>query len=74
MFVQNLDYIKILRHTRERNITIIIFCLFRATPVTFGSSQAQIRAADAGLHYSHSHSGSEPHLRATPQFMAPPDP
>uniref|UniRef100_A0A8D2BNR0 Heparan-alpha-glucosaminide N-acetyltransferase n=1 Tax=Sus scrofa TaxID=9823 RepID=A0A8D2BNR0_PIG len=38
--------------------------LFRATPATYGSSQArgQIRAAAAGLHHSHSNTGSEPDL------------
>ena len=40
------------------------FCLFRAAPVAYGSSQArgQIGAAAASLHHSHSNEGSEPHL------------
>ena len=39
------------------------FCLFRATPSMYGNSQArgQIRAAAAGLHHSHSNSGSRLH-------------
>ena len=51
------------------------FCLFRATLVAYGSSQArgQIRAAAVGLHHSHSSSGSELRLWPTPQPMAPPD-
>jgi len=34
----------------------IVFCLFRATPKAYGSSQARgpIRPAAAGLHHSHS--------------------
>ena len=41
-----------------------IFCFFRAAPVARGVSQArgQIRATAAGLHYTHSNAGSEPHL------------
>ena len=36
------------------------FCLFRAVPVAYGSSQArgQIRAVAASLHHSHSNTGS----------------
>ena len=33
-----------------------------------------IGAAAVGLHHSHSHTGSEPCLQPTPQFMATPDP
>ena len=49
------------------------FCLFRAVPAVYGSSQAksQIRASAAGLHHSHSKVRSEQHLRPTPQLMAP---
>ena len=38
----------------QNNDSIFLFCLFRATPVAYGSSQArsQIRAAAAGLHHS----------------------
>ena len=44
----------------------------RASPVAYGGSQArgQIGAVDAGLHESHSNSGSEPHLQPTPQLTA----
>ena len=40
------------------------FCLFRAVPLARGNSQArgQIGAVAAGLHHSHSNTGSEPHL------------
>ena len=40
--------------------------LFRAAPVTYGSSQArgQIGAIAAGLHHSHSNTRSEPHSAA----------
>ena len=39
------------------------FCLFRAAPVAYGSSQArgQIRAVAAGLHHSHSKARSLTH-------------
>ena len=49
--------------------------LFMAMPSPYGSSQARdpITAA-AGLHHSHSNTGSEPHLRPTPQIVAMPDP
>ena len=52
-----------------------VFCLFavsRATTVAHGGSQARglIGAIAAGLHHSHSHAGSEPHLRPTPQLTA----
>ena len=40
------------------------FSLFTAPPVTYGSSQdrGQTRAKASGLHHSHSHTGSKPHL------------
>ena len=52
------------------------FCLFGATSAAYISSQAkgQIRAVAAGLRHSHSNSGSELHLRPTPQLTATPDP
>ena len=39
-----------------------MFCLFRATPAAYGSSQARgrIRAIAASLHHSHSNSRSKP--------------
>ena len=52
------------------------FLLFRAVLMAYGGSQASglIRAVAAGLHQSHSSTGPEPHLQATPQLMATPDP
>ena len=52
------------------------FCLFMATPMAYGSSQArgQIRATVAGLHHSHSNTGSEPCLQPVPHLIAMPDP
>ena len=52
------------------------FCLFRAVPMAYGSSQAtgRVGTAAAGLCHSHSNTGSEPHLGPTPQFMETPDP
>ena len=49
---------------------------FRAASAACGGSQARgrIRAVAAGLHHSHSNSGSEPSLRLTPQLTATPDP
>ena len=46
---------------------IFFFCLFRATPMAYGSSQArrQIGAVAAGLQHRHSNAGSEPRLRPT---------
>ena len=40
-----------------------------ATPAAYGSPQArgQIGAIAAGLHHSHSNTGSEPHLQPTPK-------
>jgi len=44
--------------------------------VAYGGSQARglIRAVAINLRHSHSNSGSEPHLRPTPQLTATPDP
>ena len=55
---------------------LFCFCLFRATPTAYGSSQARgpIGAATASLYHSHSNPGSEPHLQTTPQLTAMPDP
>ena len=48
------------------------FCLFRATPITYGGSQARgrIKAVAAALCRSHSNARFEPHLWPTPQLMA----
>ena len=53
-----------------------LFCLFRAAPAAYGGSQArgQIGAAATGLCQSHSNTGSELHLWATPQLRAMLDP
>ena len=58
------------------SINLLLFCLFRATPVAYGGSQArgQIRATASSLYHSHSNAGSEPHLQPPPQLMATPDP
>ena len=47
-------------------------CLFRATAMAHGGSQArsQIGAVAANLWHSHSNAGSEPCLPPTPQLMA----
>ena len=52
------------------------FCLFRATLVAYGSSQARawIGVTTAGLHHSHSNARSEPHLWPIPQLTATLDP
>jgi len=57
-------------------IIIIIICLFRATAVAYGGSQARgwIKAVAAGLYHSPSNLGSKPHLRPTPQRRAMLDP
>ena len=54
----------------------IFVSLFRAAPVAYGSSQARgpIVTTAAGLHHSHSNTGSEPLLGPTPKLMATPDP
>ena len=51
------------------------FGLFRVTPVANGNSQArcQIRAVAAGLHHSHSNTGSKLPLQPTLQLTATPD-
>jgi len=51
-------------------------CLFMSRSVVYGGSQARglIRAVAAGLHQSHSNSGSELCLQPTPQVTATLDP
>ena len=53
-----------------------LFAFSRAAPEAFGGSQARglIGAVATGLLQSHSNTGSEPHLRPTPQLTATPDP
>ena len=50
----------------------VYVCLFKATPVAYGGSQARgtIRAVATGLRHSHSNARSEPHLQPTPQLTA----
>jgi len=50
----------------------LLLLFFRASPKAYGGSYArgQIRSVDAGLHHSHSNTGSEPYLQPTPQLMA----
>ena len=58
------------------NNAVLFFCFFRAAPKAYGSSQerGQIGVVAAGLRHSHSNSGSETHLRPTPQLTAASDP
>ena len=63
----------------ERNdffFFFLSFCFSRAAATAYGDSQARSRigAAAAGLHQSHSNTGSEPRLQLTPQLTATPDP
>ena len=55
---------------------LFFFGIFRDKPMAYGSSQArgQIGAVAPDLHHSHCNTGSEPHLRSTPQLTATPDP
>ena len=50
-----------------RNRFCFIFLLFRATPVTYGSSRARgpMGATGASLHHSHSNTGSKLHASLT---------
>ena len=58
------------------SVFFFVFCLFMAAPKAYGGSQARglIGAIAAGLHHSHSNSGSEPSLGPTPQLVATLDP
>ena len=57
-------------------LCVCVFAISRAAPVAYGGSQARglIRAVAAGLHLSHSNTGSEPHLQPIPQLTTTPDP
>ena len=57
-------------------VFFFFFVFSRAAPVVYGGSQARgpIGAVAAGLHHSHSNTGSEPCLRPTPQLTATLDP
>ena len=54
------------KHLRQgfTMFSFFVFCLFRATPVAYGGSQArgQGGAVAASLHYSHSNARSESSL------------
>ena len=59
----------------KRVVFLVVFCcccLFRAAPTAYVGSQARgpIGAVAAGLHHSHSNTGSQPRLRPTPQLTA----
>ena len=62
--------------TLSISLSIYLFCFFRATPTAYRRYRArgQIGAVAAGLCYSHSNVGSEPHLQPTQQLTAMPDP
>ena len=57
-------------------VVSVCFCLVRATPAAYGGSKArgQNRAVAAGLHHSHSNTGSKQCLWPTPQLTATRDP
>ena len=60
----------------RKNYNFFSFCLFRAAPAAYGSSQVrgQIAAVPAGLHYSHSNARSQLRLQPTSQLMVMLDP
>ena len=60
----------------SRFFVCLFVLLFRAAPMAYGSSQprGQIGGTVASLHHSHSHVGSQLHLRPTPQLTAMRDP
>ena len=51
------------------------FAISRAAPAAYEGSKARglVGAVAAGLHHSHSNTGSEPRLQPTPQLTATPD-
>ena len=58
-------------------LKVCLFVVFsRAACKAYGGSQVRglIRAIAAGLHHSHSNTGSEPYLWPTPQLTTTPDP
>ena len=76
---KGLDFLTFLPHIPtfyDFEVFFFSFGLFKATPMAYGDSQArgQIRAVVAGLHHSHSNSGSKPHLWLTPLITAMLDP
>ena len=67
---------KHLCYSRLLKIPFFFFCLFRTTPLAYGSSESrgQARAAAAGLCHSQSNEGSEPQPPPMLQLPAMPDP
>ena len=52
----------------------VLFAFSRATPTAYGGSQARGLIGSVATGLRHSHSGSKPRLRPTPQLTATPDP
>ena len=57
-------------------VCVCVFAISWAASTAYGGSQARgsIEAVAAGLHQSHSNSGSKPRLQPAPQLKAMPDP
>ena len=68
--------IKMIILSKYFNKFLFLFLLLRATPATYGGSQARslIGPTAASLHHSPSNATSEPHLQPTPQLTATWDP
>ena len=63
--------IQLIINTQHKS-NLFLFFTFQGCMLAYGSSHAmgQIRATNAGLHYSHSNAISEPCLQTTPQLTA----
>ena len=80
--IHNLYYINytlmmlFLKASLLRKLFFVFLSFLGPLPMAYGGSQARgrIRAIAASRHHSHSNARSKPHLRATPQLMAMPDP
>ena len=74
--IPSLPNIKILYILEPLSSVLLLLLLFvfffRAIPAAHGSSQArgQVETAVAGLHHSHSNTGSKPCPQSTPQITA----
>ena len=53
---------------------IYLFCLFKATPIANGGSQARGPIGATAARLYHSNARSKLYLQPTPQLMATPDP
>ena len=76
-FSKNVGHIiKDIETTKTFRQCFSFFLFFRATSVSYGSSQAkgQTGGTAAGLHHSHSNTRSEPHLQPTPPLTETLDP